>query len=386
MADPLWSRFAPVQRIASDPTGDYTLRDIHGPWLVMAATFNGDGAEEQARELVVELRQRYNLPAYHYHLTFQHQADNLGRGIDNYGDRIRRQYKTQKSDEHAVLVGDFPSIDDTSAQDRLDEIKHLHPAALEEAFLETSQSLAREREYLRRLTGSKSAGPMQKAFMTRNPLLPEEYFQPNSVDKFVEDMNKGVTHSLLDCPGVYSVQIATFRGRSELQGAFSTGKKKGNVKRDEVDPLVEAAEKAHELTVFLRAKGWPAFEFHDRTESFVTVGSFDEVVQRGPGGQQVASRNVDIIMRTFGAAYATPQDLTPSLSKGAPKVDPSAVRQQFENMFNSEHGQVTGGLQPKFVQIISGTDKKVNVIPLDIHPEVIKAPKKSVSSAYVWNR
>jgi hypothetical protein len=387
-AEHLWTRFAPAEKVASDPAGDYSLRETHGPWLVMATSFNGEGAADQARDLVIELRQRYNLPAYHYHLKFEHQADDVGRGIDRYGDRIRRRYQTSQSEEHAVLVGDFPSIDDTSAQERLHEIKHLRPTALEKAFLETSQSLAREREYLRRITGDKSPGPMEKAFMTRNPLLPEGYFQPNMVDEFVANMNKGVTHSLLECQGKYTVQIATFRGRSELQGAFKTGKTHGRAKKDKVDPLLEAAEKAHDLTVFLRAKGWPAFEFHDRTESWVTVGSFDKVIEQSAAGQQVPTRNVEIVFKTFGAAFTSPQDLTPSLSQGAPKVDPNAVRQQFVNLFNNEHGQVAGGLQPKFVQINRGTpdNPDVKVIPLDIHPQVIEVPKRSVSSSYVWNR
>ena len=380
LAEPLWTRFAPAERVAADATGDYTLRETHGPWLVMAATFNGAGAEQQARELVLELRQRFNLPAYHFQMNFDHRADNPGRGIDNYGQRIQRRYQTTRTEEHAVLVGDFPSVD--AAEHRLAQIKHIRPQALEKEFLETSQSLAREREYLRRITGSKSPGPMRKAFMTRNPLLPAEYFQPNTVDDFVAKMNSGVSHSLLDCPGRYTVQIATFRGRATI-GSPRTSL------RDDVsdDALVEAAEKAHELTVFLRAKGWDAYEFHDRTESLVTVGSFAEAVTNGPGGQKLPIRNIQIILQTFGAAFGTPQDLTPTISSGAPQVDPNSVKQQFVNVFNSEHGQITQGLKPKFIQIVtSANQSNVRVIPLDIHPKVIAAPKKTVSSSYVWNR
>jgi len=43
-AEPLWARFAPAQRVPSDPGGDYALKETHGPWLVMAATFNGPQA------------------------------------------------------------------------------------------------------------------------------------------------------------------------------------------------------------------------------------------------------------------------------------------------------------------------------------------------------
>ena len=39
--------------------------------------------------------------------------------------------------------------------------------------------------------------------------------------------------------------------------------------------LEEAAENAHILTESLRQQGYEAYEFHDRDQSIVTVGSFD---------------------------------------------------------------------------------------------------------------
>ena len=68
-----------------------------------------------------------------------------------------------------------------------------------------------------KLSGRSGRGPMGRAFFTRNPLLPREYFVPKGVDDFVAKMNQGVEHSLLDCPGRYTVQVATFRGKTILQ-------------------------------------------------------------------------------------------------------------------------------------------------------------------------
>ena len=43
------------------------------------------------------------------------------------------------------------------------------------------------------------------------------------------------------------------------------------------------------------------------------------------------------------------------------------------------------GMNPKHVKILNGRGKNVKVeriIPMDIHPQVIDVPKRSVSSAY----
>ncbi|MGI9457861.1 MAG: hypothetical protein ACR2NU_14950 [Aeoliella sp.] len=386
-AEALWRMFAPVDRVESRIDGEYTLGEHNGPWLVMAATFSGKGAEDEARELVIELRQHFNLSAYLHSMTFDHSGDRdgdrIGRGLDRYGAPLRMRYQSgDQNHEFAVLVGDFPTIDDPQAQKLLDRIKTLRPETLGQDPRATSRNLAQEREYLTRLQGGQGAPPMRKAFLTRNPVLPEEYFQPKGVDNFVEKMNSGVEHSLLNCPGKYSVKIAEFRGKAILQGAFNHGRKKGRKKEPKVDPLVEAAENAHAITQFLRARGWDAYEFHDRTESYVTIGSYDQVLQRNALGKPVPIREVGIVVRTFGAAYETPTAL--SVGSNVPaqdRVRAEQVKQQFSNLFSNEQGQVTQGLQPKYIEYIPG-----KFVPLDVHPEVIEAPKRSVTSAYAWRR
>jgi len=39
-------------------------------------------------------------------------------------------------------------------------------------------------------TRKKRKGPLGKAFVTSNPLLPAEYFVPKGIDQFVVSMNK----------------------------------------------------------------------------------------------------------------------------------------------------------------------------------------------------
>ena len=219
----LWRHFVPTaRRPAGAERRTIHLTQENGPWLIVAASFSGDGAEKQAGDLARELRERFRLQAYLHEMNFKLGDEAPGRGLDAYGAPVRRRY--QRGDqvrEFAVLVGDFTSIDDPKAQQTLDHIKTLQPDTLNVDASKTAQSMAQVRQFedalLEKLGKPRKRGPMAQAFFTRNPLLPREYFVPKGVDPFVAKMNQGVEHSLLDCPGDYTVQVATFRGKTILQ-------------------------------------------------------------------------------------------------------------------------------------------------------------------------
>ena len=173
----LWKRFMPVKRVAADPQANYSLADTNGPWMVMACTFSGEGAERQARELVYEFRQRFNLPAYAHAMQFDLSGETVGRGIDKYGSPVRMRHKKgDRLQEWAVLVGDFPSIDDPQAQKLLKTIKTVKPQALDPTARggETTQSLAlaraSQRLFVPRIGKSKQLGPMRTAFYGSEPV------------------------------------------------------------------------------------------------------------------------------------------------------------------------------------------------------------------------
>ena len=112
---------------------------------------------------------------------------------------------------------------------------------------------------------------------------------------FVQELNAGVEHSLLDCPARYTVRVATFAGMGTFNATLADqgGGPSGGIvdtsrlldslrgkgwrdpqirKIDGESPLVEAADRAHRLTEALRRAGWQAWEFHDRDSSIVCVG------------------------------------------------------------------------------------------------------------------
>lgn len=393
----LWKHFVPTARSAVTRSADKKLTQDNGPWMILAASFSGDGAEEQAQELVDEFRQRYHLTAYAHEMSFDYsEKKSPGRGVNEYGAPIRRRY--QRGDrvrEIAVLVGDYRSVDDPDAQEMLEKIKTMRPQALEPSDGErTSQSMAQVRQWqeqlLDKLGKKRERGPMSQAFLSRNPLLPREYFVPKGVDDFVAKMNRGVDHSLLDCKGNYTVKVATFRGNVVLQTSTTDPNKSNSIwgrnKKDSDSSLVEAAENAHLLTEELRAHGWEAYEFHDRTESIVTIGSFADPGSTGPDGRFVPTQQMQRIVETFGAAFDTPADPLSNIGNdSATQQRVHQKEQEFNMKLLGQQNQIVPGLNPKHVKIFKGGSKKKNidrVIPLDIYPAAIEVPRRSLSSAY----
>jgi hypothetical protein len=105
--------------------------------------------------------------------------------------------------------------------------------------------------------------------------------------------------------------------------------------------LYEAGEKAHKLAAALRRKGIEAYEYHDRYQSIVTVGSFDSLGKDAPGGAIDIDKRILKIIQTYGPSHK-------AMAGGAT------------------------GLQPK----------SLNGIMFDVQPEPIATPRVSVAAAY----
>jgi hypothetical protein len=187
-------------------------------------------------------------------------------------------------EEYSVLVGDFPSIDDSKCQKMLEQIKHLSidPSMfVEEAADE--KNIKEWREAIKKIKKGAQKGPLGSAFTTPNPLLPEDYLAQQTVDTTILEINRGIEHSLLDCPGQYSVRVATFRGSITMnieeiekeQSKFKQLLSKGISLDIAQSKLAQSDLKARKLCDELRKLGVEAYVFHDRSESYVCVGSYD---------------------------------------------------------------------------------------------------------------
>ncbi len=340
--------FASFKRIEADPAKSYGLRETHGPWLILAASFAGPSAENEAQTLVLELRKRFKLNAYTWSKTYDFSKPVTGQGVDEFGKPLRMRHRiAHEYEEIAVMVGDFPSINDPELQRTLKQIKYIQPACLQlEKDSQSTQRFAGLRAMQRHFNGNpekKSKGPLGSAFVARNPLLPQEYFTPTGFDGFVADMNKDVEHSLLDCKREYSVRVATFRGNVVIdQQEVAKIEKSGGMKSE----LMKAAWKAHRLVELLRERGVEAYEFHDRHESIVTVGSFDSVGTPRADGKIEIDPNIHKVIKNYGPSRKT----------------------------------LPNGTQTGVVP------KTLDGIMFDIQPVPVKIPRRSIAADYAHDR
>jgi hypothetical protein len=349
-AAPPWLDWIRWQQVEAEADKSYALTQEHGPWMIMAISFRGPDAQKEATQLVFELRKRHKLEAYTHLENYDFSESFIGRGVDRFGNpRRMRHQQNDKFQEVAILVGNYSSVDDPQSQLDLKKIKSLTLEALKSKSGKTSRSLAELRrlhnEMLNKGGKNGGAGPMKLAFITTNPLLPDEYFRPQGVDRFVARLNEGVKHSLLKCPGKYTVKVATFTG---LVTVNPTNIKKIEKKDLTSSRLEEGAIKAHRLTVALRAKGYEAYQFHDRRQSIVTVGYFDRPPEKAPGGQMVYNPQVRDLIQRFCA------------------------KQRKLELAGVQHPGLQSGIVPE----------KLLDIPFDVHPTLIPVPQRSLSSDF----
>lgn len=239
----------------------YSLTGSHGPWMIMVASFHSTGdedaegktPEEAANELVFELRQR-GLPAYVYTIETGGETvvtrDRTGRPVER---------SERRSRSIGVLAGNYPSIDDDTAQQTLRWVKEYDPECLKEGVIFQPTE--------------KRPTPLARAFLTINPVLTPDDVARQKVNPLQATLNSGEPFSLLDNPGAYTLVVARFAGKSVTPGLGTFGQSSDSANWD--NDLDDAAEQARELAAALRREERvESFVWHDKYESIVTVGAF----------------------------------------------------------------------------------------------------------------
>ncbi|PHR97071.1 MAG: hypothetical protein COA78_28005 [Blastopirellula sp.] len=347
LAVPPWLKLMPFQKIEADANKKYQLTEENGPWMILATSFSGVGADQDAHDLVIELRKDYGLEAYTFKQSYDFSESVEGKGFDQFSNlnqvsaKKMRHRNNYKSDSIAVMVGNYESFEDSEAQSALKKLKIAKPKCLNGGGLSTEGNQIKAlRDYMRKMIKTeekKQKGPMGHAFVSRNPLLPEGYFKPKGPSKLVISINKDSKNSLLTCPGKYSVRVATFRGAVEVDPKKIMEVEAMNSVSG--SRLAKAAEKAETLTQALRKQGVEAYVFHDRFESTVSVGSFNNV--------------------------GTPR------SDGKTEINPQILR--IMNAYKA--GSVVGNRQGYAPKSISG-------IPFDVQPIPVEVPQVSIATDY----
>jgi hypothetical protein len=313
------------------------LQDKNGPWLILAQTFLGEEGRNHAIVYAKELQANLKQPVF----IMERDADAediLGRTERTRTDKFGRvEAKTVEAKfanggtglSYAVLMGEFHTKEDPQISKLLKEVQKYQPKA--------------------KLPGFKRG----TAFLTRNPLLPDDFFQAPAVDSFAEELNRQewIKHSLLDCPGRFTVRVASFRGPEVI--AVSN---KAKLKTDEpTNALDKAASKAHKLTEALRSRNVEAYEFHDRFGSYVTIGSFNELGREVDGQFQYDPRIIAILNQYCGYEIVKARD--------------KATQAEMQTMSVK-------------TEVIRSKDGGRTLIPFDIEGKPIAAPKVQASKLY----
>jgi len=328
-----------AEAVSIDPK---KLTEVDGPWMILAHSFAGADGRAEAEQLADQLSKELGIP------TFIHEEDFdfTGKLEDKSNEgRVRRYANQTRYQAFAVLAGEYDSVDHPQLVKDLKRIKAAKPAVFSQAAAspatpepETPLDAVRNiQKGLLAKVGKTAPGPMKNAFATTNPMLPQEYFLAPEVDSFVMELNSEVEHSLLDNPGKFTVVVATFAGLS----AIDDGKKDKEFVPSSAR-MDKCAIQADTMVRELREQGVEAYQFHDRTSSMVTIGSFDSLGTNRPGGSFEYDAAIRNVMATYCAGNKVAQ------TKSGP------------------------GFAPKHVASI----------PFDVKPTPIAVPRKSKRSLY----
>lgn len=271
--------FVSAARIDATANRTYRITKQHGPWMIMVASFSerheevrvaGLSPEEAANQLVYALRKR-GIPAYTFRLSeAEHskpQTDALGRTV-----RTRAPVGTNSI---SVVAGNYPTVDDSTAQKTRDFIKRL---SLKDLNLE---SWTRDGLVFRQTPGQ--PGPFSGAFLTINPLFSQEEVAKTKRDPLILRLNGNSEYSILRNKGKYTLAVATFKGRSQT-GIGERNYRKAFELFTPNGTLDDAAERAWKVARMLReglfngsqkGRTFEAYVYHDKFQSLVTIGSFD---------------------------------------------------------------------------------------------------------------
>jgi hypothetical protein len=273
-------------RVEADPNKDYVVAPEAGAWMICAASFMGDTASQQAHALVLELRTKYDLPAYMYNRGAEQRREQ-----DEELDRRRRQQqqflqqlgadpsitlplrRSHIAEQYAVLIGGFRDID--GARRELDRIKKLDAPK--------SVPLATLVNWLKPKAGGdpepveKKVNPFTSSFVVPNPTVPTEHRRDDTPDAFLKQLNGDEKYSLLKCSKPWTLAVKEFRGAAvvQAQAPSSSFLDKLGWGSHEGELLNAAGLQAEEVARALRAMHFDAYVWHTRYSSIVTVGGYD---------------------------------------------------------------------------------------------------------------
>jgi hypothetical protein len=285
-------------KVEADPQKEYPIAPDAGPWMICVKSYMGEMAPRFARDLVYELRSRYDLPAYVFNrgdeerrklqaelekqrreqevplLSLQQNTNLAGAPVSGpLGPRVPR---VRIEDQCAVLIGGYKNMEEASKA--LQKIKKLDPPKSVPAdnLLVASPDASNP---ARRSVKAAPMNPFAASFVVPNPTIPQEKpAEPRGVDSydFLKKINAGESFSLLKCGKPWTLAIKEFRGAAIIQQKSAPTTFMEKLFGYAGDQLSASALNAHNMAECLNKIGFHAYVLHTRTSSIVCVGAYDK--------------------------------------------------------------------------------------------------------------
>jgi hypothetical protein len=275
-------------RVDTDPYKEYPCTPESGAWMICVHEFRGPDAAELARQMVLQIRQRDNLPAYVFDFGEAHKKK-LEEEWSNLGklnpDGTPRKVHVSIPDERVVLIGGYRDFDAASAA--LKTVKKLPPPelSLPGKFPFDQVTIQEPRADGRVHYETKQVNPFPTSFVAPNPTIQRQQ-ETKKTDPLLMKLNESEEYSLLKNPRPWTLAVKEYVGDtlflsrnadsspSMLDKLFNPNKA--------ADSLYRAGQQAHEMARLLRTQvsdknpffGFEAYVLHTRHSSIVTVGSF----------------------------------------------------------------------------------------------------------------
>jgi hypothetical protein len=262
--------------VEADPNKTYYITPDVGAWVICAASYTGPEAAQKAHDLVLEIRRRYNLPAF----------------IFSRGDKERREQEAEQArmkqlcpeghfrtvrieEQYAVLIGGYKDID--SARKALTDVKKIKLTDKDKHLMSVlfAGDAQTPTDTKASISGAGYYNPLWDSFVAPNPTVAHERKVENKVDPLMKELNADESLSLLKCKQPWTLAVATFQGASVIQSeSAGTSFLNKIVGRGAADTLSASAMNAHNFAEVLRKAHFDAYVLHLSKGSLVTVGGF----------------------------------------------------------------------------------------------------------------
>lgn len=295
-----------------DLNKDIAVTPAHGPWMISVMSYVGPEAPTMARELAIELREKYKLHAWVFNYGTEERTKEYNRVMEIYkaqqealkdsklalDQKVRIRY-TNIPEQCAVLLSGY-TTEDAALRDLKGRIKKLPCPDPKKVKLDQrvfAEYLIKDREgndhsqkykeykppLPARAATVENVNPFERAFVARNPTIKvERNPEGDAVDlATLKKLNDGEPYSLLECKRPLTLAITHFRTPTEVEGTMPTRKAGvlgalgfGRKKEREDYAATNANLLAKDLRKHFKLD---AYVLHTRYNSIVTIGGYDTI-------------------------------------------------------------------------------------------------------------